>query len=148
MRQSEPSFPTEGATLDLDRATNQFRLKWGDKVNVGDHVVVDSGVVDMLNPIQVIRLVARHSKGIWTDALSFDKAEDKDLWEFVQETSLLLGCRVSSLFVQNGHRIIVWTESPLRGVGEEVENEMMPHCIVRLEEDYMSGEVKVSDVLK
>ena len=81
MRHSEPSFPIEGATLDLDRETNQFRLKWGDKVNVGDHVIVDSGVVDMLNPIQVIRLVARHSKGIWTDALSFDNKEDKEMWE-------------------------------------------------------------------
>ena len=81
MRHSEPSFPIEGATLDLDLETNQFRLKWGDKVNVGDHVIVDSGVVDMLNPIQVIRLVARHSKGIWTDALSFDNKEDKEMWE-------------------------------------------------------------------
>ena len=144
---SEPSFPEEGATLDLERKDNQFRLKWGDKVEVGDFAVVDTGVVDNLSPIQVTRLVARHSKGVWSDAVTFPSKEERKEWDEVQEVSLLLGCRVSSKFTVKDNRVIVWTESPLRDRLDEEAGDM-PHTIVRLEKDYYVGPMKVSDILK
>jgi len=147
VRPSEPCFPEEGATLELERSTNQFHLKWGDKVQVGDSAVVDSGIVEHLIPVQVMRIIARHSKGVWSDASTFDTKEERKEWDEVQEVSLLLGCRVSSLFTVKENRVIVWTESPLRDrLGEEEGD--MPHTIVRLEEDYYVGPLRVSDILK
>lgn len=144
---SEPSFPVEGGTLDLERSTNPFKLKWGDRVPVGETVVVDTGIIDILSPMQVIRLIARHSKGIWSEPLSFASVEEKREWDEVQEVSLLLGCRVASLFVPGGTPCIIWTERPLRDtIGEEEED--MPHTIVRLREDYYDGPLRVSDILQ
>ena len=150
MKPSEPSFPEDGATLDLDRKENPFKIKWGDKVEVGESIVVDTAVASSFSPLQVRRLVARHSKGKWSDAGAFDGKEEREDWDHIQETSLLLGCRVSSLFNLKGTKLIVWTERPLRDKIEDEDDDdagEMPHTIVREYENLYAGDIKVSDVL-
>ena len=150
MRPSEPTFPDQGVWFKIEDSDPTCRL--GDKVKVSAQVIVDEDVSEELNPLQASRLVARHSKGIWSDTHTFATQQEKEDWDFIQETSLLLGCMVASRFTcRGGVDVIVFTQDPLRykmpaGTDDNKEEEV-PHTLVRLHKNLYKGDLKISDVL-
>ena len=85
---------------------------FGSRVEIGEPVLVSTETTGIIDPKNVVSLLRLHSHGIWRLGVPDPESPvtDRDItFEEIQETSLLLGARVVSLYEWGSENIVVWS---------------------------------------